>query len=122
LRRRNKPITWISHTQQDANTQVRDAVVCAPSRKKRAYNWAHPPNITFNVDRSSAKSFEWFNNFANWFAIFLPIFSFLASAQHLVACVIEVTTNAVYATFFMYYPLFEDVLFNSTESEGNVEQ
>jgi hypothetical protein len=32
------------------------------------------------------------------------------SVQHPVACVMEVTTNTVNATLFIYYPLLEDVL------------
>jgi hypothetical protein len=37
-------------------------------------------------------------------------FFFHTSAQHPVACAIEVTINTVYATLFIYYPLLEDVL------------
>jgi hypothetical protein len=36
------------------------------------------------------------------------------SVQHAVACVSEVTITTVYPTFFMYYPLAEDVLFIAT--------
>jgi hypothetical protein len=52
--------------------------------------------------------------------------NFHVSVPHPVACAIEVTINTVYATYFIYYPLLEDVLFMATclgsieRSSGNI--
>jgi hypothetical protein len=49
------------------------------------------------------------------------------SVQHPVAYATEVTINAAYTTFFLYYPLLEDVIFIATcfgsdePSSGNIQ-